>query len=209
MTRERFLLSNRRTRIYLDALGDVMGRHGLSALLRVAGLTAWIYDPPPYDNVLEVDAVDFVVLNTTLEEIYGPRGARSLIFRTGKIVFAKSLEQMGAEMGLNPTALKLMPLDTRVKRLLEALARGNAQQGDIDALVTEEPGRLLYTLTRCPECWGRSGLSHSICEGMVGFIQAAIEWAGAVEHYWVKEIECGATKAVKDSTCVFAVNKAK
>ncbi len=46
MTRGKHFQSNQRTRIYLDALAEVMGAHGLSALLRLANLTQWIEHPP-------------------------------------------------------------------------------------------------------------------------------------------------------------------
>ncbi|MBN1488031.1 MAG: hypothetical protein JW981_10345 [Anaerolineae bacterium] len=210
MAHEKLLLSNRITRIYLDALSEIMGHHGLRALLRVSGLQSWVYNPPAYNAALEVDAADFALINTTLEEIYSPRGGRTWALRAGRVAFSGLLEHKGIELGVSDTAFRLLPTPQRVEVLLESLAQGlSEEQSLLDATVTKETDRFLLSLTPCPACWGRAGVPRPVCQGIVGLLQAALGWSRISENFWVDEIECGATKTAKDATCVFAINKTK
>ena len=46
-----------------------------------------------------------------------------------------------------------------------------------------------------------------LCYGAVGFLQQAIEWVGAGDHYIVEEASCAATKGVQETGCVFVILK--
>ncbi len=206
MTEERYFQSNRRTRLYLDALADVMGRHGLTALLRLAHLDHWIDNPPPYDDALAVDYADFTALNATLEEMYGPRGGRALALRAGRASFTSAIEQMGQSLGIAGPAMKLLPPSARIKVLLEAVARGMRQQTASRISVETDGELLLYKITPCPACWGRAADTHVICHGTTGFLQEALAYTGLADKYRVEEIICGAMGGQAEHSCVFAIS---
>ncbi|HRE26374.1 MAG TPA: 4-vinyl reductase, partial [Anaerolineales bacterium] len=69
---------NKMGRIYLTALEEVMGKNGLNAILRLAGLDRFIDRYPPDNLAKEFDFADIAALHTALEEMYGPRGGRGL-----------------------------------------------------------------------------------------------------------------------------------
>lgn len=208
MTRGQYFQSNRRTRIYLDALAEVMGHHGLQALLRLAGLEAWIDQPPTYDDALEVDFIDFAMLNKTLEDMYGPRGGRALALRAGRASFKEAITQMGGSVGLAGAAFKMLPLRTRIKALLDAVVKGMSLQSSSVASVTEEGGKLFYHVNPCPACWGRTDADRPVCHGTVGFLQEALEWAGGGEEYQIEEAACSAAGEGEPGVCSFLIYKA-
>ncbi len=202
-----YFQSNRRTRIYLDALAEVMGPHGLQALLRLAGLDVWIENSPPYDDALGVDFADFMALNRTLEDMYGPRGGRALALRAGRASFKEAVVELCARQDLAGPAFKLLPVRSRIKTLLEVIVKGWAQQSQSEATVTEEGGRFLYQLKACSVCWQRSDADRPVCNGILGFLQEALEWAGAADEYQVEEVICSAAGGEEPGACVFAIYK--
>ncbi len=207
MGEQTYLQSNRRTRIYMDAISEVIGEHGLHAVLRLANLEAWITAPPDYNDELQVNFADFARLNHVLEEMYGPRGGRALALRAGRAAFKVAIEQLGAAVGLAGAAFKLLPARTRLKRLLDAIIKGMSKQSTAQTYLTEEDDKLLYHVKPCPACWGRHQERSPVCHGTVGFLLEALEWAGLMDEYEVEEVSCAATQDHAEE-CVFALRKA-
>ncbi len=204
MKHARFFLSNCWTRIYLDALSEVMGHHGYTALLRIAGLHAWIYNPPPYDDVLDVDVEDFVLLNKSLEDIYGPRGGRSLAFRTGQIAFRIAWERLDIDLGLRETAFNLLPEEKRMHVILEALAKEIAQANKVEITLTEDETTLQIEVTPCPVYTGHKAV-RSVCQGIAGFTRATLMHANTSDDYTISETACGVPEYRESLTCVFVI----
>ncbi len=199
--------SNRRTRIYLDAITEVIGQHGLHAVLRLANLEAWIANPPDYNDALEVSLDDFSRMNQVLEEMYGPRGGRALALRAGRAAFNAAIEQLGSALGLAGVAFKLLPPRPRIKTLLEAIIKGMSKQSTVRTYLTEENGVLLYHVAPCPACWGRKHEAQPVCHSTLGFLQQALEWAELEDYFEVTETSCAAVGETQTTECVFALRK--
>ncbi len=206
MERGKFFQSNHRTRIYLDAIAEVIGHHGLLALLRLADLTYWIDHPPPYDEVWGVDFADFSQLNATLEMMYGPRGQRALTMRAGRASFDEAIEQLGPKVGLAGATFQALPVPLRIKALLEALARGMEQHGHTAVTVRKEGAQFIYSVHTCSMCWGQHDVEHPVCHGTVGFLLQALTWAEVGDDFQVEESRCSATQAAGDGRCEFTVS---
>lgn len=207
-TRKEYFQSNRITRIYLDALGEIIGRHGLSALLRLAGLDRWIEAPPPYDEQLAVDFVDFTALNVTLEEMYGVRGGRALALRAGRVSFHAILEQLGAQEKLEAGGFHELPLPVRIATLLKKIAEVMAGETDAKIRISQETDdRLLYHLEPSASCWARTHVERPVCHSTMGLLLEAIEWAAGEDEYMVEEVECAATRNIIARPCVFAITR--
>ncbi len=162
--------------------------------------------PPPYDEALDVDFCDFMTLNQTLEEMYGPRGGRALALRAGRASFKAAIQQVGASIGLTAEAIQALPPSARVRQLLQFLAQGTtAHQKGVTIEVKEEGDRLIYEVQQCSACWGRTGADHCICHGTVGFLQEALEWAGVGDLYHVEERTCSAMQPQPTGSCQFAI----
>lgn len=207
MSEHQHLQSNRRTRIYLDAIAEVIGQHGLHAVLRLANLEAWIETPPDYNDELAVSFADFARLNHMLEEMYGPRGGRALALRAGRAAFHAALEQLGGAVGLAGAAFKLLPPRARLKALLDAIIKGMSKQSTSQTYLTEDRDALVYHVKPCPACWGRDKERNAICHSTVGFLMQALEWAGLADEYEVEETACAAVNEELAGECVFALRK--
>jgi predicted hydrocarbon binding protein len=205
MERGTYFQSNRRTRIYLDAIAEVCGQHGLRALLHLAGLDAWVVALPPYDDEFGVDFVDFARLNATLESMYGPRGGRALALRAGRASLRAALEQLSESVGLDEAAVLALPPADRIAALLRVVARGMQAQSDSIVTVQQEGDGFVYVVDPCPACWGREGVGYVVCHGTVGFLRQAFYWAGVGGLYHVEESLCSAAHGPATARCEFAI----
>jgi hypothetical protein len=194
---------NKIARIYLQAMEEVMGRNGLNALLNLVGLQQYVQELPPDNLEKEFDFADFSNLNQGLDDIYGPRGGRGLALRGGRATFARGLKGFGALAGVGDLAFKVLPLNTKLKIGLPAMARVFTQFSDQISRVETFDDHFLYYIDRNPVCWGRTS-DRPICFVAVGLLQEGLRWVSGGLEFRVEEIEC---KAVGAETCVFRIDK--
>lgn len=207
MERGKYYLSNHQTRIYLGAIAEVSGRYGFEAVLQLAGLQGWIRDLPPDNDALEVDYVDFSMLNATLVKLYGMSGGRTLAMRAGRALFRALADRFAEMLEFESPAFQEQPYATRVEALLRAMIDEGSQLSAERVSLRVAGDQFLYTVEPCPVCWGDSEQENVMCFSTVGFLQQAVEWAGAGDHYLVEEASCAATKTADDAACVFAILK--
>jgi predicted hydrocarbon binding protein len=205
MERGKHFQSNRRTRSHLDALSELIGKHGLTALLRLAGLQGWIDHPPPHDDAFGVDFADMAALSATLEGMYGPHGGRALGARVGRALFRAEQAQIEADLEPVDAAFKAQPASARVNGVLHAVAKATRRHTHSDVEVEEKEGAFLVHVKPCPLCWGIREADHPICHSTTGFLQQAIEWIGAGDDYRVEEVSCATIRPGEEDACVFAV----
>jgi len=194
---------NKMVRIYLNVLEDIMGKNGLNSVLHSADLDRLIDHYPPDDLKREFDFAEFAALNQGLDSTYGPRGGRVFALRGGKASVKAGLEAFGAAVGVSGLALKILPLGAKLRIGLPAMAKIFSTFSDQVSVVKEEDDHFVYTIQKCPVCWGR----HSdvpICHGAVGLLQGGLHWVSGGKDFQVVEMEC---KAKGDQDCVFHVFK--
>jgi hypothetical protein len=196
-----YTLSNLFARAYLDELESLTGKNGMSAVLKQAGLTAWISMPLADGPEREVDFADFSSLGAGLEDLYGPRGGRSLSRRGGMGTFGRlltSLEQLHGSITL-PTS-PLPPAD-KLKQTLAALAQGLNETSDLDCRLREEARALFFEVHRCPACWGRSSDTPA-CSAIGGLLDQSAHWLFGGEPLAAEETAC---LARGDDRCSFRI----
>lgn len=194
---------NRMGRIFLMSMEEVMGRNGLNALLNLITAQELIQSPPPDNLEQEFDFAYFSNLNRGLEEIYGPRGARGLALRGGRAMFTRGLRQFGALAGVGDLAFKVLPLSTKLKIGIPALARIFTQFSDQTSRVEELDDHFLYYIDRCSICWGRE-VDHPICFIAVGILQESLRWVSGGLEFRVDQIAC---TAMGEESCIFKIDK--
>jgi hypothetical protein len=194
---------NKIGRIYLQAMEEVMGRNGLNALLNLTGLRQYIQEFPPDNLVREFDFADFSNLNKGLDDIYGPRGGRGLALRGGRATFARGLKGFGALAGAGDLAFKVLPLSTKLKIGLPAMGRVFSQFSDQITRVENFDDHFIYTIDRCPVCWGQES-DRPICFVAVGLLQEGLRWVSGGLEFRVEEIECFAGGG---QACIFRIDK--
>lgn len=202
---------NKMGRIYLAALEEAVGRNGLSALLNRTGLVQYIEKRPSDNWEREFDFAHISNLNQGLYEMYGPRGGRHLAIRSGGYFFDRGVKQLGMISGLGDIALRILPLHTKLKMGLVALARIFSQFSDQHSRVDESDNQLMYFVDTCPICWGQTLVLSAakvapqpMCHFNNGLLQAALGWSSGGLNFRIEQVQ---GKAVGDETCAFKIDK--
>ncbi|MCP4361500.1 MAG: 4-vinyl reductase [Chloroflexi bacterium] len=182
---------NKFGRIIIQALEDVMGRNGLNAVLHLAGLEHYIYNRPPNNLEKEFSFAELTNLQKVLEDMYGPRGGRGLAIRAGRATFDRGLKGVGALVGVGDLAFRVLPLNTKMKIGLPALARIFSQFSDQISNVRDEGDHFVYTLEQCPMCCNRK-TDHPICFFGLGLLQEALSWVSGGNTFKVDIQSCQA-----------------
>ncbi len=194
---------NKIARIALYALEDVMGRNGLNAILNMANLQDLQDNLPPDNLGREFDFADFSSIWGALEEMYGARGGRGLALRAGRATFAEGLRNFGALAGAGDLAFKVLPLHTKLKVGIPAMARIFSQTSDQLSTVEEKEDHYIYTMHKCPVCHGRHS-EKACCFVAAGLLQEGLKWVSGGNEFRVNESKC---IAVGDDVCEFVIYK--
>jgi predicted hydrocarbon binding protein len=190
--------------ITIKALEDVMGKNGLNAILNLAGLTIYTDNYPPDNLEKTFDFADLSSINIALEEMYGPRGGRGLALRAGRATFADALKNFGALAGVGDLAFKVLPLQAKLRIGIPAMAKIFSQVSDQHSTVEERENEFVYTIHKCPVCWGRSGVDKPVCFIAVGLLQEGLKWVSGGNEFRVNESKC---VALGEDVCEFIIQK--
>lgn len=200
-----YCYANKIARIAILALENVMGKNGLNAILNMAHLPQLIDNYPPNNLEREFNFSDFSALNQALEEMYGLRGGHGLALRAGRAAFADSLHNFGALAGVGDLAFKVLPLQTKLRIGIPAMAKIFTQISDQHSTVREEADSFIYTIHRCPVCWGRHDVDKPVCYMATGLLQEGLKWVSGGNEFKVTETHC---VAMGDEVCDFVILKA-
>ncbi|HUI89874.1 MAG TPA: 4-vinyl reductase [Anaerolineales bacterium] len=190
--------------ITLKSLEEVMGKNGLNAILNLAGLSNYIDSYPPDNLDKGFDFSELSAIGTALEEMYGPRGGRGLALRAGRATFADALKNFGALAGVADLAFVVLPLHAKLRIGVPAMAKIFSQLSDQLSTVEEKDNEFLYTIHKCPCCWGRHNADKPVCFIATGLLQEGLKWVSGGNEFRVNESKC---VAVGDSVCEFVVQK--
>ncbi|MBN1642474.1 MAG: 4-vinyl reductase [Anaerolineae bacterium] len=194
---------NKIVRIYLEVLEDIMGRNGLNAVLNRAGLTQLIGNYPPNNLDRAFDFAQFSGLNQALDDTYGPRGGRVFALRGGRASVRAGLEAFGATVGIANLAMKVLPLQAKVRIGLTGMAKIFTTFSDQYSTVGDHGDRFIYVIHRCPVCWGRKA-DRPICHGAVGLLQGGLNWVSGGKDFKVVQTHC---HAMGHQDCRFEIYK--
>lgn len=195
--------SNLLTFSMLSTLKDILGDHGLVALMRYANVEELMGVVPPKNLDDGVDFADMSSIFQAVEEIYGVRGGHALLTRCGRKTFDAYRENHTPLMNFLAEDLKLVPHERRVKHGIDftllLLTRTGTQQ-----LTCLDTGMdLVYQIENNSACYGRSNTDHAVCHMTVGEIQGILHCASNGEDRQVVESLCAAKG---DPYCEFHVS---
>ena len=202
-TETSFFYPNRMGRIMLLALEEIIGRHGVNALLNLASLTGYINNYPPHNQDLRVPFEDISRIQSVLEEAYGPRGGRGLALRTGRASFNYGLREFGPELGLTDLAFRLLPLPVKLKAGSQAFAGLFNQFTDQRVRLEIDEKNIFWHVERCPLCWQRQ-TADPACHLAVGLLQETLYWVSGGKFFSVEETQCIARG---DETCTIVIDQ--
>jgi predicted hydrocarbon binding protein len=190
--------------ITVKAFEQVMGRNGLNAILNLAHLPHLIDNNPPDNLEKNFNFAEYSMLNYALEEMYGPRGGRGLALRAGRALFEDALRNFGALAGVGDLAFRVLPLPAKLRIGLPAMAKIFSQISDQHTTVKEEANEIIYTIHRCPVCWGRTGVDKPVCFIATGMLQESLKWVSGGLEFRVNESKC---IAMGEEVCEFVIQK--
>ena len=190
--------------ITIKSLEEVMGKNGLNAILNLAGLNNYVENYPPDNLEKGFDFSELSAIGTGLEEMYGPRGGRGLALRAGRATFADALKNFGALAGVADLAFVVLPLHAKLRIGLPAMAKIFSQLSDQHSTVEEKDNEFIYTIHKCPCCWGRHDADKPVCFIATGLLQEGLKWISGGNEFRVNESKC---VAVGDDVCEFVVQK--
>jgi hypothetical protein len=199
-----YLYPHRFGLILFDALEEIMGRNGLNAILNMAGLRQFIVDAPPDTMDKGFDFAYISALNHALEDMYGPRGGRGLQLRLGRVLFARGLSNFGALVGASDLAFRILPLQSKVRAGLPAVAKVFDSLSDQTSYVRDPGGdQYHYIIERCSMCWGRTVERPG---GFIaaGIIEEALRWISGGRTFRVDQVSC---IGMGHGNCTFQVYK--
>jgi predicted hydrocarbon binding protein len=194
---------NKMARIYLTAIEEMIGPEAITAVLNLAGLPQFINKYPPNNMGREFDFANFSAIGTALEKMYGARGERGLGTHAGKAGFTQGVAEFGSLSGLGELAAKTVSPRTKIKIGLKAMAEAFSKFSDQQTTVEEGNDHFIYTIRRCPVCWGRTS-QRPICYIATSILEAGLRWLSEGQHFEVEEVACC---ALGDEFCVFHIGK--
>jgi predicted hydrocarbon binding protein len=184
-----FNYPNRMARSFLLGLEDVMGRHGVSAILNLAGLSSWVRNYPDDSLDRGIDFADFSTIIGALEVMYGPRAGRGLARRSSWLTFDTVICQSAALTSPDEPERAALPAAERLQRGLEEMAHWLAEFGDERIAVRQAGESLLYAVQPCPVCWGRKSAAPT-CAATAGLLEEAARHLTGGQMLRVQETEC-------------------
>jgi predicted hydrocarbon binding protein len=190
--------------ITLKSLEEVMGKNGLNAILNLAGMNNYIDSYPPDNLDKGFDFSELSALGTALEDMYGPRGGRGLALRAGRATFSDALKNFGALAGVADLAFVVLPLHAKLRIGVPAMAKIFSQLSDQLSTVEEKDNEYIYTIHKCPCCWGRHNADKPVCFIATGLLQEGLKWVSGGNEFRVNESKC---IAIGDDVCEFVIQK--
>ncbi|MEP6987028.1 MAG: 4-vinyl reductase, partial [Chloroflexota bacterium] len=105
--------------------------------------------------------------------------------------FADALRGFGALAGVGDLAFKVLPLSAKLKVGVPAMANIFSQFSDQISNVREEgDDRIIYTLERCPMCWGRKASDKAVCYVGQGLLQEGLRWVSGGREFKIDLSTC-------------------
>jgi predicted hydrocarbon binding protein len=127
-----------------------------------------------------------------------------LALRVGRSTFADALKNFGALAGAGDMAFKILPLHTKMRIGIPAMARIFSQLSDQYSTSKEVDDTFVYTIHRCPVCWGRRELDKPVCFIAVGLLQEGLKWLSGGKEFRINESKC---IAMGGAVCEFVIQK--
>jgi predicted hydrocarbon binding protein len=203
ITDEEFFYPNKMGRIVLTAMEEIMGRHGVNAILNFAHLEKLVDNYPPNNLELGFPFSEFSALQQAVEEIYGVRGGRGLSMRAGRETWKLALREFVPVLGIGDLAIRTLPLGIKLKIGLDVFAQTFNKFSDQQVRLGEDHRGYLWIIERCPICWGRTS-PQPCCHLAVGILEQALDWVSKGRRFRVEEVSC---VAAGDDVCLITISK--
>ncbi len=194
---------NKMGRIVLIAMEEIMGPHGVNAILNLAHLHHLVGNYPPNNLKREFTFFELSAIQKALDEMYGVRGGRGLALRAGRETWKYALKEFMPVLGISDLASRRLPLAMKLKVGLDVFAQTFNKFSDQKVRLGEDEDGYLWIIERCPMCWQRTSPTPC-CHLAVGLLEQALDWVSKGRRFRVKESAC---IAKGNETCTIVISK--
>ena len=194
---------NKMGRIVLIAMENIMGRHGVNAILNLACLFHLVDNYPPNNLDLGFTFENFSKVQQTIEDMYGVRGGRGLALRAGRETWKYALKEFMPVLGITDLAFRTLPLSIKIKIGLDVFAQTFNRFSDQQVRLGEDERGYLWIIEQCPICWERTS-EAPCCHLAIGLLEQSLDWVSRGRRFLVEEVECIATG---DDACTIVISK--
>jgi predicted hydrocarbon binding protein len=203
MSSDAFFYPPKMGRIILLGMEEIMGLNGVDTVLRLSPLENFTKDylQANADHAFSFESVS--VLQSTLEQMYGPHGGRGLALRIGRACFKYGLKEYGSMLGLTEMAFRLLSLPVKLHIGAKTFADLFNKHTDQRVRVEEKDNKILWHIERCPLCWERKA-EEPICHLAVGLLQESLSWLSGGRIFNVEETAC---IAKGEAVCTIVIDK--
>jgi predicted hydrocarbon binding protein len=185
----RYFYPNRMGRILLLAYEEVLGHNVLYAVLKLAGYEQYSQVPPPNNTDRQFGFEVVGGLTQALISMYGPRGARAVALRVGRVCFKHGIREYGPMLGVSDLTFQLLPFSIKMEKGAQAFSELFNRHTDQRVRLQETPDTLYWHIDRNPLCWGvKSELP--CCHLAVGLLQESLLWLSGGKTFHVEETAC-------------------
>ncbi len=202
MSKEPLYYPQKMGRIIFLGMEEVIGKSGLDSILQLVSLDSLIQERPTAraDKTFPFETVS--LLQTALEQKFGPRGGRGLALRAGRATFKYGIKEYGSMLGLTEMAFRLLPLSTKLHTGAKVFSDLFNKHTDQKVRVEEAENKILWHIEQCPLCWERKA-GEPVCHLAVGLLQEALYWLSGGKVFNVEETAC---IAHGDQTCTITID---
>lgn len=176
--------------VLILASEEVMGKNGFYSVLNQGGLSFLVGKYPPNNLDRESPMSLYGKIQQSIEDFYGPRGSRAILIRVGRALFRYSLNEQPALLGIASLGLKALPINTRMKLILNRIVKTGEEQLSMPGNVEEIDDAFVYTRPLCPCQFRDRDHSQGPCDQVtVGTFQEALKWATG-KNFKVRQTKC-------------------
>ncbi len=197
-----YFYPNRMRRILLLAMEEILGHSEVNAVLNLAHLPDYIDQSPACNHDMKFPSEHVGRLQAALESAFGPRAGRGVSIRVGRACLKYGLREFGTELGMTDLSFRLLPLPTRLRVGIEAIAGLFNQLSDRLIRLEVDEKHIYWHIERCPLCRGRQA-DGPCCTLATGLLQEALYWVSGGKHFLVEEKNC---IACGDDTCTIMID---
>ncbi|MCA9971458.1 MAG: 4-vinyl reductase [Anaerolineales bacterium] len=194
---------NKMGRIILTAMEEIVGQHGVNAILNLASLHHLVDNYPPNNLNLAFTFDEVSAIQQTLDDMFGVRGGRGLALRAGRETWKYALREFVPVLGITDLASRILPLGIKLKIGLEVFAETFNKFTDQRVRLGENQHAYLWIIEQCPMCWNRVS-STPCCHLAVGLLEQSLDWVSRGKRFHVEECTCIARG---DETCTITISK--
>ena len=176
--------------VLMLAAEEVMGKNGLASVLNQGGLSYLAGKRPPNNLERQVPFSLYGKVQQAIEDFYGPRGSRAILIRVGRALFRYSLHEQSALLGFASLALKALPMNARMKLILNKIVDAGTKELSMPGEVKETDDTFVITRTACPCMFRERKPDMGPCDQVtIGTFQEALKWATG-KNFRVYQTKC-------------------